>query len=142
MPRVVKRFPSVFAQNRAYDFERFSPDFKTHLKALVVHVQRYGGLPASTTRHGGVNLGRWVAAVQANPHVLSEAQRAVLLAVPPMFLSAEPRPMSSVETVPPDPDKSVLWERLQRWADDPLRDPVVARRVAAAKQAQGARNVG
>lgn len=132
MARKVRRFPTIFEKNRSVDFERFDPEFKSGLRALVLHVQRTGGMPTATSRVDGVEVGDWLNGVQYNPHVLTQTQRAVLLAVPNMRLCEPGMRTATLNAGETDPDRAYLWRRLQAWAKHPGLDPVIARRMAHA----------
>lgn len=101
---------------------RFSPallddEFARGLYRLARHRILKGGLPSQGTRYeDGFLLGQWLYRHQVNPHALTELQRAYLLSVPGVRLSAERRLMTPRSLLEPTPGQVVLWDRISTWA--------------------------
>lgn len=130
MARKPKTSQNVFEQNQSIDFAVFSAEFRQGLRALSLYVNKHAGIPSPTVKDvTGFPLGQWVRGHQEDPHSLSIPERAVLLAIPGMKLTTMVLGPEPVEVVK-DPAREYLWQRLSRWSQDPMLDPVHARRVA------------
>lgn len=117
---------SLYANHVGVCFEAMPSEFRDGLRALVGHVATKRGTPSpSTVTPTGFRLGQWYARTIDCPHVLSVEQRVALLAIPGVTFT--PRRGAGGAFVPFTHSRSILWQRLQAWANDPMSDPICRR---------------
>ncbi len=125
---------TIFDNYRNVDFGSFDLTFRRNLRLLTHFVQERGGIPlVTTTSYHGVDLGGWLNDLRANPHHLSPGQRCALRSVPGVMLSPTDNHPREITT---PADRAYLWNRLKLWADNPIKDPVIQRQLAAMRRAR------
>lgn len=125
---------TIFDDYRNVDFGSFDLTFRRNLRLLTHFVQGRGGIPlVTTTAYHGVDLGGWLNDLRANPHELTPGQRCALRSVPGVTLSPTDNHPREITT---PADRAYLWNRLKLWADNPIKDPVIQRQLAAMRRAQ------
>lgn len=115
----------IFARNPAFSPALLDDSFALGLYRLARYRIRTGGLPAQGSRdEQGFLVGQWLYRLQANPHVLSEVQRAYLLAVPGLRLSPEPLINAPRTLTVQTEDQRRLWDRISTWACPDGKDKI------------------
>ena len=106
---------NVFAASMDTSLDTLSPEFAQGLSLLALYVNTHGGVPAQTTVFRGFALGKWYTSHRRRPGLLSEFERASLLAIPAVALNDfVPRP--GVATSGRGRDRERAWARVYSWA--------------------------
>jgi hypothetical protein len=112
---------SVFDATVTINFQSVDPTFLQHLRRLVKYIRSHGRAPGRNYRSpDGLNTGLWFEQCQANPHLLTYEQRALLLCIPGVRLCT-----GTVTSLPlgyRTATEKKLWDRVSAWADNEVYD--------------------